>query len=99
MNPMIATKFGAPASEKSNRTDGFCAARVTDGLAYAHCLLGGRDYFVGDGLTLADIAISTALGMWQGALGKEIPTGLAEHRTRMQARPAYQKAARAFAAS
>lgn len=99
MNPMMGTKFAAPDDQKSNWTDRFCAARVTEGLAYADSLLGGRDYFVGNGLTLADIAISTALGMWQGALGKDIPAGLAEHRARMQARPAYQKAARAFQAS
>ena len=99
MNPMMGTKFAAPANQKSNWTDGFCAARVADGLAYADSLLDGRDYFVGDGLTLADIAISTALGMWQGALGKDIPAGLAGHRARMQARPAYQKAAGVFQAS
>jgi glutathione S-transferase len=98
MNAMMGTKFAGPASQKSNWTDGFCAARVTDGLAYADSLLDGRDYFVGDGMTLADIAISTALGMWQGALGKDVPAGLAEHRARMQARPAYQKAAGAFRA-
>jgi glutathione S-transferase len=98
MNAMMGTKFAGPANQRSNWTDGFCAARVTDGLAYADSLLDGRDYFVGDGLTLADIAISTALGMWQGALGKDVPTRLAEHRARMQARPAYQKAASAFKA-
>ena len=96
INPMMGTKFAAPADQKSKWTDAFCAARVTDGLAYADCLLGGKEYFVGDGLTLADIAMSTTLGMWQGALRKGVPTGLAEHRARMQARPAYQKAARAF---
>lgn len=99
MNPMMGTKFAAPDDQKSNWTDGFCAARVTDALAYVDSLLRGRDYFVGDGLTLADIAISTALGVWQGALGKDIPAGLAEHRARMRGRPAYQKAAAAFQAS
>jgi glutathione S-transferase len=98
MNPMMGTKFAAPQNQKFNWTDVFCADRVADGVAYADSLLGGRDYFVGDGLTLADIAISTALGMWQGALGKDIPVGLAEHRGRMQARPAYQKGAAAFRA-
>lgn len=99
MNPMMGTKFAAPDDQKANWTDRYCAARVTEGLAYAEGLLGGRDYFVGDRLTLADIAISTALGVWQGALGKDIPAGLAQHRARMQARPGYQKAARAFQAS
>ena len=98
MNPMMGTKFVAPEDQKSNWTDRFCAARVADGLAYADSLLGGQDHFVGRGLTLADIAISTAVGIWQGALGKDIPARLAEHRARMQTRPAYQKAAGAFQA-
>lgn len=99
MNPMMGTKFAAPEGEKANWTDGFCKARVTDGLAYAESLLGDRTFFEGDGLTLADIAISTSLGMWQGALGQEVPPGLAAHRERMQARPAYQQASVAFQVS
>lgn len=98
MNPMMGTKFAAPADQKTNWTDGFCAARVTDGLAYAESLLEG-DYFVGDTLTLADIAISTSLGMWDGALGKEVPSKLAAHRQRMMARPAYERARTAFHAA
>ena len=96
MNPMMGTKFAAPEGEKANWTEGFCDARVTDGLAYAESLLGDADYFVGDHLTLADIAIATALGMWDGALGKPIPPKLAAHRDRMAARPAYEKARTAF---
>ena len=98
MNPMMGTKFAAPDDQKANWTEGFCDARVADGLGYAAGLLGDRDYFVGEALSLADIAVSTVLGMWQGALGKEIPPALAAHRTRMQARPAYQKAVAAFSA-
>src|SRR4051794_14195074 len=41
MNPMMGTKFAAPAKQKSNWTDGFCTARVTDGLAYADSLRAG----------------------------------------------------------
>jgi glutathione S-transferase len=96
MNPMMGTKFAAPADQKANWTDGFCEARVTDALAYAETLLGDADYFVGDHLTLADIAISTALGMWDGALGKAVPPKLAAHRERMTERPAYEKARTAF---
>jgi glutathione S-transferase len=96
MNPMMGTKFAAPADQKSNWTDGYCGARVTDVLAYADNVLGEREYFAGDGISLADIAISTALGVWQGALGREAPPGLAAHHQRMRARPAYQKAATAF---
>ena len=71
---------------------------MTDALGYAESLLEG-DYFVGESLTLADIALSTALGMWDGALGKPIPPKLAAHRARMAARPAYAKALRAFQAA
>jgi glutathione S-transferase len=92
MNPLIGTRFVAPDDQKFNWTQGFCQARVSDGLGYAVGLLGDADYFMGDGLTLADIAISTTLRMWQGALGHEIPAPLAAHRDRMMARPAYERA-------
>lgn len=98
MNPLMGTRFAAPDDQKANWTQGFCEARVTDALGYAQDLLGGRDYFVGEGLTLADIAVSTALGMWKGALDKDIPPRLATHRERMMARPAYQRAKAAFSA-
>ncbi|HEX7946984.1 MAG TPA: glutathione S-transferase family protein [Phenylobacterium sp.] len=97
MNPLMGTKFAAPQDQKVNWTNGFCEAHAGEMLGYFERLLVG-DYFVGDGLTLADIAVSTSLGMWQGALGLEVPPKLAAHRTRMQARPAYQKAASAFSA-
>jgi glutathione S-transferase len=97
MNPLMGTKFAAPEDQKVNWTNGFCEARAGEMLGYFESLLAG-DHFVGDGLTLADIAVSTSLGMWQGALGLEVPPRLAAHRARMQQRPAYQKAAVAFAA-
>ncbi len=90
MNPLMATKFAAPDEQKSSWTQGFCQARVGDGLDYAVSLLDDREYFVGDDLTLADIAITTTLGMWRGALDQVIPGPLAAHRERMAARPAYQ---------
>jgi glutathione S-transferase len=99
INPQIATQFVAPDDQKTSWTQGFCRDRVAGGFAYAESLLDGRDYFVGEGLTLADIAIATALGMWVGVLDQPAPEGLAAHRTRMQARPAYQKALAAFSAA
>lgn len=97
MNPMMGTRFMAPADQKSGWTLNFCEAQVKRALDYAEDLLGERAFFVGDELTLADIAVSTALGMWTGALDQEIPPRLAAHRERMMARPGYQKAKAAFA--
>jgi len=99
MNPLMGTFFSAPEDQKANWTNGFCEAQVRQALGYAQDLLGDREFFVGDGLTLADIAVSTSLGMWAGALGKEIPPGLAAHRERMMARAAYQRAKSAFSAA
>jgi glutathione S-transferase len=96
MNPMMGAKFTAPADQKSNWSDSFCEARVKGVLDYLEAGLGDRAYLVGDSLSLADIAISTALGVWQGALSKPVPPALAEHRTRMMARPTYQRAVAAF---
>jgi glutathione S-transferase len=98
MNPLMGTKFAAPEGEKSNWTNSFCEARAADMLGYVESLL-ESDYFVGEALTLADIAISTSLGMWDGALGNAVPARLAAHRERMRQRPGYQRAAAAFAAS
>lgn len=98
MNPLLGTKFVAPEDQKANWTVGFCEARVADMLGYVDGLLGDREFLVGDGLTLADIAISTTLGLWAGALGKPVPSALAGHRERMAARPGYQKASVAFSA-
>jgi glutathione S-transferase len=98
MNPLGGTKFAAPDAEKANWTNAFCEARVADALGYAEALLGDAPFFVGPGLTLADMAISTALGMWKGMLGKEIPPKLAAHRERMMERAGYQRAKAAFAA-
>jgi glutathione S-transferase len=97
MNPLMGTKFAGPADQKANWTVGFCEARMGEALAYCESLLGEADYLAGAALTLADIAIATALGVWKGALDKPIPARLAAHRERMMARPGYQRAAAAFA--
>ena len=97
MNPMMATKFAGPDDQKANWTVGFCDAQATGMLTYADSLLGEETYLAAGRLTLADIALATALGMWDGALGKPVPPRLAAHRERMMQRPAYQRAKAAFA--
>lgn len=97
INPLLGTAFVAPDDQKTNWTAGFCADRVADMLGYVESLLGERGFLVGDGVTLADIAVTTTLGMWEGALGKPVPPKLAAHRERMMQRPGYGKARSAFA--
>lgn len=55
-------------------------------------MLGGGPFFAGADITLADISVSFALGIWNGALGKTLPDKLVAYRQRLAARPAYQRA-------
>ncbi len=97
MNPLLGTLFGgAPEDQQRNWTVGFCEGGVANAVDYADSLLGDAEFFVGDGLTLADIAVTTSLFMWAGPLKKPIPPRLAAHRERMAERPAYQRAMAAF---
>jgi glutathione S-transferase len=96
MNPLMMAKFGAPEADKRNWSVCAGEAGIANGLAYVAALLGDRPFLVGDTLTLADIAIATALGIWKGALDGDIPEPLALWRARLAERPAYLKASEAF---
>lgn len=92
MNPLMAAHFGAPAEHRDNWSARTSRARAEQFVGYAADRLAGRAFLVGDDLTLADIAICTALGIWKGALNGEIPDNLAAWRDRLAERPAYQRA-------
>jgi glutathione S-transferase len=66
--------------------------RVKRAIQHAETLIHGRSYLVGDDLTLADISVSCGLGIWQGALGGQLPEELTAYQERLRARPAYQRA-------
>ncbi|MEI9888647.1 MAG: glutathione S-transferase family protein [Rhizomicrobium sp.] len=95
MNPLMMAKFMAPDADKANWSTRTLEARVAQALDFAAGLLGDGPYFAGETFTLADISISTAFDMWKGALGKPVPEAFAAWRTRVQARPAYQRASAA----
>jgi glutathione S-transferase len=57
-------------------------------------MLGASPFLVGSDLTLADISVSCALGIWQDALGKALPDELIAYLERLAARPAYRRARR-----
>lgn len=98
MNPLMATAFVAPDDQKANWTANYCVGAAQSALNYAASLLGDREFLVGEALTLADLAIATTLGMWEGALGKVAPSNLAHHRARTTARPGFARAKAAFSA-
>jgi glutathione S-transferase len=92
LNPLIAAHFMASEADKRNWSVVGLEQRVNRAVQYAEALIDGRSYLVGDDLTLADISVSCGLGIWQGALGGQLPEGLMAYQDRLRARPAYQRA-------
>ena len=92
LNPLLAAHFAAPADDKRNWSVRGQEDRMARNLDYVAHILAGAPFLAGDDLTLADISVSTALGMWRGALGKSLPGSLATYQDRIAARPAYQRA-------
>lgn len=92
MNPLMAARFGAPEADKQNWSVRMMMSRAEQFIGYIEDQLGDRAYLVGEDLTLADIALSTTLGIWKGALNGAIPDRLVAWRDRLAERPAYQRA-------
>jgi len=92
LNPLIGAHFMAGEADKRNWSVVGLEQRVGRAIAYADALIRDKSYLVGDDLTLADISVSCGLGIWQGALGGELPERLTAYRDRLRARPAYQRA-------
>lgn len=92
MNSLLAAHFAAPQAEKRNWSVRTQESRIERSIAYAADMLGGGPFFAGADVTLADISVSCALGIWNGALGKTLPDKLVAYRQRLAARPAYQRA-------
>ena len=92
MGPLMDAHFGAPESDKRNWSVLTQERRVEKALQFVSDQLGTSPFLVGAQLTLADLAISTTLGLWRGALGRTLPETLVAYRERLAARPAYQRA-------
>lgn len=92
LNALMQAHFTAPVDQKRNWSVRAAEARVEQALGYVDQMLGAQPYIAGERFTLADIAISTSLGMWRGALGKTLSEGLAAYQGRLSARPAHQRA-------
>jgi glutathione S-transferase len=92
LNTLMMAHFMAPEADKRNWSVTATEARVDKALAYIEQLLGDNPYLAGAQFSLADVAITTALGMRQGALGQAPSAKLGGYRERMMARPAYERA-------
>jgi glutathione S-transferase len=92
LNTLMAAHFGAPEADKKNWSVRVTEAHINNTLSYIENILGDQPYLAGANFSLADIAISTALGIRQGALGQATPPKLAAWRDKLMERPAYQRA-------
>jgi glutathione S-transferase len=92
LNTLMAAHFGAPDADKRNWSVRGVEGNVERAFAYVQGILGDNPYLAGKAPTIADLAITTTLGIWQGALGKAVPEKLVPYRERLAARPAYQRA-------
>jgi glutathione S-transferase len=92
LNPLLMARFGAPEPEKHNWSVKAQESRVGQALSYVDDLLGDGAFLAGPDLSLADISVNAALGIWTGGLGQALPPKLAAYRERLTARPAYQRA-------
>jgi len=92
LNPLLAAHFVAPEPDKRNWSVRGQEGRVKQAVGYVAEMLGSDPFLAGSDLTLADISVSTALGIWRGALDGALPDKLVAYHERMAARPAYQRA-------
>ena len=92
LGPLMTARFTAPEADKGNWSVRSQAAVAQQSLAYLSDSLGEGPWLAGAEFTLADIAVSTGLAMWRGALGGVLSDTLAAYQARATARPAYQRA-------
>lgn len=92
MTPLIMTRFGAPDDQKRSWLATVTEGRLKGVMELLAETIGDREFVVGDSLTLADISLATALAIWIGAVGQEVPGRLQTYLDRLRERPAYQRA-------
>jgi glutathione S-transferase len=92
LNVLPTAHFMAPEGDKRNWSVLGLEKRIDRALSYTATLLRGNSYLVGDDLTLADISVSCALGIWQGALAGHLAPEIEAYQGRLLERPAYVRA-------
>jgi glutathione S-transferase len=96
LNPLLMTRYGgAPDAERRNWTVTATEGQVRRCIAPLADRLADHDFLVGDGLTLADISVVTALQIWRGGLGGALPEILTRYIDRRAESETYRRAAAA----
>ena len=92
MTPLLTARFVAPDDQKRNWSAVETEARLKATIGRLDQELGGREFLVGPGLTLADISVVTDLRIWTRGVGQALPAALRDYCERLQDRPACQRA-------
>jgi glutathione S-transferase len=92
LNPLLAAHFMAGNADKRNWSVIGLEQRVERAIQFAATLIRDNSFLVGDNLTIADISVSCGLGIWQGALGGQLPEALVAYQEGLRSRAAYQRA-------
>jgi glutathione S-transferase len=89
MMPLLLALYAGFLGDGAAPLQPYIDAQITNHLSYMEGLLAGRDFFVGNGLTGADIQLLFVLE----AAGERLAPypALTAYRDRMHARPAYQR--------
>ena len=93
-NPLVATRFRAPAEQKQNFTAGYLKTAILKRLEFVGERLGGRPYVAADRFTAADISVAyIATGAKFAGIEDEIPEPVKAYVANLHQRPAFQRAA------
>ncbi len=93
-NPLVGTRFMAPADQKENWTAGYLRSAILKRLEFVGQRLGGKPYVAADRFTAADISIAyIATGAKFAGIADEIPATIKAYVDNLWQRPAFQRAA------
>lgn len=93
-NPLVGTRFMAPADQKENWTAGYLKGAILKRLAFVGDRLAGKPYVAANRFTAADISIAyIATGAKFAGIEDEIPATMKTYIDNLWQRPAFQRAA------
>ena len=93
-NPLVGTRFMAPADQKENWTASYLRSAILKRLEFVGQRLGGKPYVAADRFTAADISIAyIATGAKFAGIAAEIPATIKTYVDNLWQRPAFQRAA------